>query len=226
MSKSVDRLAAIAGIARWTESVVQCKYLYGLWEDDLITGLTWKTISLRNSRIERAIDRAPSWSWASIDGAVSTSGTPVQRKRLSEPKNLRLKILSHENVSEAFDPIRDNIGPPKAFELTVRGQMRAVWHLLPKSRGLRDFQVVESEPPSDTDANTQRECMAIGRWDTHDDYESKRYWGRQVHALLLSIADGLLLTNVGGNHYRRIGYLKEVKEEKFHGTKARDITLI
>jgi hypothetical protein len=226
MSKPADRLAAIAGIARWTQSVVQCKYLYGLWDDDFITGLTWRTISFRGSKIGRAIDRAPSWSWASIDGEVITSMSPAQQQRLSDTKNLRLEILSHENVSGAFDPIRNNIGPPKAFELTVRGQMRGVWHVPPKSRGLQEFMVVENEPPFDVGDASKGEGIAIGRWDTHDDYESKRYWGRHVHALLLTTAEGLLLTKVNDNHYRRIGYFKELKEERFHASKAREIILI
>ena len=36
MSNPMDRLTALAGIARFTATTVQCDYLFGIWADDLI----------------------------------------------------------------------------------------------------------------------------------------------------------------------------------------------
>lgn len=72
LSYGSDKFPAIAGIAQkfrdgWNEN-----YLAGLWESQFINLLQWRRHSLANFKSFRppATYRAPSWSWASIDGAV------------------------------------------------------------------------------------------------------------------------------------------------------------
>lgn len=64
MTDSNDKLTAIAGIAECIHHTVQCKYLFGLWEDDLIRGLLWSNntyLSILGRPLRRPdIKRAPS----------------------------------------------------------------------------------------------------------------------------------------------------------------------
>ncbi|RDW75449.1 hypothetical protein BP6252_06591 [Coleophoma cylindrospora] len=61
-----DRLPALSGLASKFSLRLNDNYLAGLWEKDLITGLTWET----NDPCRNLLDRAPSWSWASVEGSI------------------------------------------------------------------------------------------------------------------------------------------------------------
>ncbi|CAN9252960.1 unnamed protein product [Alternaria alternata] len=64
---STDKLVALGGLAkRFAQS--DDEYVAGIWSKTLIEDLTWLTRTL--SRKPKPSWRAPSWSWASVDGAV------------------------------------------------------------------------------------------------------------------------------------------------------------
>jgi hypothetical protein len=67
-----DKLTALSAVAKSLAPKFGCSYLAGLWANDLPMQLLWHSGHVRatdeNSR--PAIYRAPSWSWASIDGLV------------------------------------------------------------------------------------------------------------------------------------------------------------
>lgn len=64
-----DRLPAIAGLAKafWLKS--QDSYLAGLWRGGLLAGLLWRRYEFAALHRPAAF-RAPSWSWASVDGEI------------------------------------------------------------------------------------------------------------------------------------------------------------
>ncbi|PBK94505.1 hypothetical protein ARMGADRAFT_1029585 [Armillaria gallica] len=69
LTKSRDRLVAISGIAEhfqlfWPQS----RYFTGLWEHQLPGSLLWHIPHINDSCRRPDVYRAPSWSWASIDG--------------------------------------------------------------------------------------------------------------------------------------------------------------
>jgi hypothetical protein len=68
LTKSSDKLPAIAGIAFHIATTLGLNYVAGLWRKDLHLGLTW--FAERPQTLIRHKSRAPSWSWASVDGAV------------------------------------------------------------------------------------------------------------------------------------------------------------
>ncbi|KAI8724343.1 HET domain-containing protein [Fusarium sp. LHS14.1] len=72
LSVETDRLPAIAGLARQAQWCRTGSYLAGLWEDSLEEDLLWRVSKLvPGSNLRRPAYRAPSWSWASINGGVS-----------------------------------------------------------------------------------------------------------------------------------------------------------
>ena len=91
LSRSSDKLAALAGLAAKYAQPEMGRYLAGLWECDFFRGLAWDRVrssqqkdseaqSYIFAKAERTIARralkpptqyrAPSWSWASINGPV------------------------------------------------------------------------------------------------------------------------------------------------------------
>ena len=66
-----DRLPAISGIAAKIKDATRSSYIAGLWKENLVSDLLWS--SSPNSSPAYALDsyRAPSFSWASLNTAVS-----------------------------------------------------------------------------------------------------------------------------------------------------------
>lgn len=68
LTKSKDRLLAISGIATALGTGQHDVYLGGLWLSDLPLRLLWEVTSALQPRPQEY--RAPSWSWASVDGTI------------------------------------------------------------------------------------------------------------------------------------------------------------
>jgi hypothetical protein len=66
LSKPSDKLPAISGIASIFAKWLNDQYVAGLWRSNLIHGLSWSSQGKRVSQY-----RAPSWSWASVDGVIA-----------------------------------------------------------------------------------------------------------------------------------------------------------
>jgi hypothetical protein len=74
LTKPADKLVAISGLARKVQSRFGGQYLAGLWRESLASQLLW------HCKRDRQCDdqpfgrvmtyRAPSWSWAAVDGSV------------------------------------------------------------------------------------------------------------------------------------------------------------
>jgi hypothetical protein len=77
LTVSNDKLIAIGGLAKYYNQLTGDTYLCGLWKNSLVRDLLWIRGHFLGSIIPRptvgkpSTYRAPSWSWASIDGAVS-----------------------------------------------------------------------------------------------------------------------------------------------------------
>ena len=66
-----DKLIAIAGLATQVHEILQDEYLTGLWRSTLLTDLLWYALPDTSEGTSRAeVYRAPSWSWASVDGPL------------------------------------------------------------------------------------------------------------------------------------------------------------
>jgi hypothetical protein len=64
-----DKLPALSGIARLFQEATADTYLAGLWKSRLRDSLTW-SVRKPAAKLFSSQYRSPSWSWASIDGAV------------------------------------------------------------------------------------------------------------------------------------------------------------
>ena len=76
VSVSGDRLVAIAGVVERLHAAFQTDYVAGLWRDRLLQHLQWYTEPTHPPQLPAPSprpkpDRAPTWSWASIDGGIA-----------------------------------------------------------------------------------------------------------------------------------------------------------
>ncbi|KAI0859719.1 heterokaryon incompatibility protein-domain-containing protein [Xylaria cubensis] len=63
-----DRLSAFSGVAELFREITGDQYLAGLWRSNLLHLLDWWVDQPRSRSSEKY--RAPSWSWASVDGPI------------------------------------------------------------------------------------------------------------------------------------------------------------
>lgn len=100
-----DRLPALAGIAQRQHEVTGDLYLAGLWRNSLIQQLLWGCLSW--STKPRPEWRAPTWSWASVDGQIvfpdtEYRGTPYMDKFV-RIENKWKTPSGHDAYSAAFN---------------------------------------------------------------------------------------------------------------------------
>ncbi|KAF7512264.1 hypothetical protein GJ744_001832 [Endocarpon pusillum] len=68
LTRPSDKLPAISGLAKIYAERIGDEYIAGLWRNSLVEGLVWRGFGCR--RVSEY--RAPSWSWASMDGMPGT----------------------------------------------------------------------------------------------------------------------------------------------------------
>ncbi len=127
-----DKFIAISGIAR--NLCAGDRYLAGLWSNDLPNQLNWMTGSPSTQCRRSSTWRAPSWSWASIDGPV------FHQRPLKLDRSSALRIIDTEIIPAA--------GENDKFGQIVSGKIQLMCTLLKlryKTSGLADdpFSLVE-----------------------------------------------------------------------------------
>ena len=68
LTRPEDKLVAISGLAREIQKDAKDIYYAGLWGKDFERTLLWYVQMPQRTALEKY--RAPSWSWASVDGKV------------------------------------------------------------------------------------------------------------------------------------------------------------
>lgn len=121
-----DKLPALSGYAHMIQKHVGGAYLAGIWESDLLTGLLWHASSTPFSTCSQlkkpSHQRAPSWSWAALDGRISYDWTWISHGR--PQSDLWLKAIKVQVKHRGSD----SMGQVLAGTLKVSSRLkRATW---------------------------------------------------------------------------------------------------
>ncbi|KAI0595421.1 heterokaryon incompatibility protein-domain-containing protein [Biscogniauxia sp. FL1348] len=100
-----DNFATLAGVAFRFQQALKCRYLAGLWENDMIRGLLWrsrriiggphttsalrKPIGVSDTSKGVPVVRAPSWSWLALVGPIWPATGRTYDKKFQDPKTFR-----------------------------------------------------------------------------------------------------------------------------------------
>ncbi|KAF2648776.1 HET-domain-containing protein [Lophiostoma macrostomum CBS 122681] len=207
MTDPEDKFAALAGVAKSFQDVLKCKYMFGLWENDLITGLLWRTHRTgpdQSGNYERWPHRAPSWSWGSIDGWFDATSSEREEASIGDSGIPRSHVLSHEGIGNFLDPIREDLMLPKAFELHLEGILRKAkavsWsHFSDELLGTHTHFLVDT---SLLDNSSTSAGVYVGRG-TYDIASDEVV--TELEMLRFTWDRGLMLERVGDKWYRRLG---------------------
>jgi hypothetical protein len=122
LTVSSDKLPAVSGLAGIIDNGTVGEYLAGTWSHDIAAGLTWS----RQSRLlERPkMYRAPSWSWASLDGCIGflPLAHPLSLNNDADhdwAKPYELKLVEHEVLLQQAD--NPYMGVLEGSYITIEG---------------------------------------------------------------------------------------------------------
>jgi hypothetical protein len=110
-----DKLIAISGLAKTLHRSIGGRYYAGVWERNLISQLTWY-IGDDKTRPRNDVYRAPTWSWASVDGDIFF----VQPSESATGQIIYAEVV-HAGVEVEGE---NEYGYVKAGHLHLRGRLR------------------------------------------------------------------------------------------------------
>ncbi|KAF3760003.1 HET-domain-containing protein, partial [Cryphonectria parasitica EP155] len=118
LTYSRDKLPALSGLAKETYSAGPVgRYLAGIWEGDLVYGLLWICWEDDTQFLRPSSYRAPSWTWACLDGQISWG---MYWDRAEMPK--MIDLLEVDIELEGDNPF----GAIKSGSLVISGSLAAV----------------------------------------------------------------------------------------------------
>lgn len=105
LTNPADKLVAISAIAHELQPFMNCRYLAGHWETDLVRQLAWTG---SNDSQRTSTYRAPSWSWASVDAPIGDfkflynppDGTREAFYPLVEVLNVEVELLTDDPMGQ------------------------------------------------------------------------------------------------------------------------------
>lgn len=221
-----DRLAAISGLASTmsehdTTNYHPRDYLFGIWKSDLVRNLLWHVTGGEDDifndvsfKTSRRLDEsfAPSWSWASVTGAIAyydEVNDENQRLTQLEP---RISLLGDTCI-----PSTQNLYGPGTGELYVEGHLISV-RVKTFVQGDRFVsRAFDSSSPSDVLGDAFLDIR--DRFDNEVAHEEDLSWLVIAHLVALRRSNifvqgvrpiGILLKAIPGrdNTYRRVGLVK------------------
>lgn len=94
-----DKLLAIRGLAvhlydQYLRTEAETQYVMGLWTNKMAVGLLWY-VDLGSDRKRPQTYRAPSWSWASVEGIISNDSLDINQEK-SALEIVELQIQTDE----------------------------------------------------------------------------------------------------------------------------------
>jgi hypothetical protein len=224
-TNSEDRLVALSSLA----SVLRRKfgyddiYIAGMWKSRLKESMSWFSVGTQDLRMRKRLPIAPTWSWASVDGAVRYDA------HLNNKKHTRGDIVIPSYV-EVLDVRFVLAQPGKQYgnvdkaRIKLRGQLLSIpiWTDLTPSR------LVEIEI-----GKTHKRVSRSVAWDEWqgDSSEDRQYTAVPLHlyclwypsfvyaALIVESSSSINIVE-GDQHiptYRRIGLLCDTIPEGLWG---------
>ena len=217
-----DTLPALSGLVQDYRRSIPGRYLAGLWETDLLYGLQWRAHpAWPNHRIST---RAPSWSWASIEGYVHYYW-PWRTRESCEYESAAAisKVLEANAVTTTKDPT----GRVSGGKITLEGPLRrAQWarsEIWKEEQSRKDtwnawdgmalfdyegtpYQLEERVPFFEGSAEGGEEITPFAVC-LFDEYDVRP---RYVECLLLSTRQGIMIQPVEGElrTYCRVGFFR------------------
>ncbi|KAK1994877.1 heterokaryon incompatibility protein [Colletotrichum falcatum] len=206
ITKSHDRLPALSGLAKVMEECTGHKYVAGLWGFHLAYGLLWRRAEEWLREPANGY-RAPSWSWASLEGGVLLPDFATMLPYGNEMETT-VDVVDVQTTPLGLDPR----GMLRAGHLKLKGKLRtADARADPAAPGYKSFAAYSRKGFAVDLLSHDGEMVGLAFFD--QEYSGK---GRPLHYLQVarrhtepSRWHGLLLEPTGERgQFRRVGFCR------------------
>ncbi|UKZ54068.1 hypothetical protein TrVGV298_007873 [Trichoderma virens] len=187
LTNSEDKLRAVMGITSELETLWRDTSIYGLWKKWFIDLLAWHKPDIEREE-SRHLKRAPSWSWASLDGVIRYEGSVSTEDAVVKLLTIQAVVLACR-MMKVSDVAYDKID-----------------------------KILEGLDLIDPFAELQQMGLGI------DDLEYLLLGTVQTGAGSEE-GVGLLVVDVGGRLYRRVGLVRFMDMRVWEGINRQEITL-
>lgn len=117
LTMSKDRLPAVSALAKVCSTARDGdRYLAGLWENSFIDDMCWRHVGVKTCRPEKW--RAPSWSWASIDGRINYFFAASENTAYSRLVRATTQLAGSDFTGEILSAYVVLKGPIRALQVT------------------------------------------------------------------------------------------------------------
>jgi hypothetical protein len=165
LTQSSDKIIALQGVITALESVLQLSSVAGMWQKDLWKQITWAASPAIDTPSENPPFPAPTWSWLSVDGAVSHRHS-IRMDRQSNLLNdlapipdLRCTITDVHARSTSVSALLDLRAPNFSYKLTTNDLREIIWKQL--RSGMRDLAPARWMLDSELDLPLEMQCVII-----------------------------------------------------------------
>ena len=139
LTNTADKLIALSGIAKKMIQIIQDEYLVGMWRQFLASQLLWnveKCRQINDEPSQRSMEyRAPSFSWASIDGMISAAEI-TDKGMLVDVHEVKLDYVTDDKTGLVKGGYLRLSGTLKRLEI-VRHPLGQTWIMLVNGREAR-----------------------------------------------------------------------------------------
>jgi hypothetical protein len=126
LTREEDKLVAIQGVVKLLKPMLKDDYLAGLWRNSLASDLLWRyPVTHPGSGYRPGKYRAPTWSWASVEGQIAW---PAEVPHAIVSSESMIKILNVRMTPEGSDQpgqATDYTGQIKMGHIYLRGRLRS-----------------------------------------------------------------------------------------------------
>jgi hypothetical protein len=222
-----DIFPALSGLAKTTQTQIRHEYCAGMWRDSLLVDMLWRCLNSSDTRPQ--VWRAPSWSWASVLGAVTydtmggrklvESAVKAIHAELKDVQVQRAGTDEHGGVLPGYVTLQGFLAPVEAY---YDGRYPYYPHLrLGQEERISpqwDDPVIDGQFKADISLNIYLLKMATTT--------SKGSAGDDVEEELICLV--VLCLDENTSRFTRLGYLSRYwpeKEQWFKDAKERVITI-
>ncbi|KAH9475675.1 hypothetical protein JR316_0011234 [Psilocybe cubensis] len=198
LTKPEDKFVAFAGVAEAFQPVWGGVYLAGLWQDTLLSDLLWSKFADMDMPRPK-VYRAPSWSWASIDGSIIPG--KLYDKELHEGDTLASVIDCKVELKYSEHPF----GEVNRGVLVLRAPLEECRWDIQNSKLLYHKR--------DSKEGFEQKWIGTGSIDSEDDQDIHDVFAISIYRKNAEV-EGIILAKLSKNSlepnnktkYRRIGY--------------------
>lgn len=135
-----DKLHAFSGVAKLFQELTGQEYLAGLWKSRMIEQLDWQVVVPAPALTTY---RAPSWSWASVDGIITYYTWHPAHRLLAQLLDAGVTTKGEDrtvNVTGGFIRLRGTV-IPVSYRRKTEHPDATVLDVKPRSRHIDPFEV-------------------------------------------------------------------------------------